>query len=335
MLKSCYRRLADIPPDLSLLEMKKAYSIWNETTSTLPSGRHLGHYHAILKVDGLKPNSTEALVTAESRNSIWTIHHTLFDYGIWNAHCFSRWKQIVNDMIKKEPGNPSIHCLRVIHLYKNDYNLLLGTHYRKAVHAAEDSILLNDGNFGARTARSFLDAIGFEILQYEYSRLLRLRHLKFSNDAKACYDRIVVNLASIVSRSFGLHHNISTIQGHMLQQAVYRIKTQLGISKGSYSHSDESPVFGTGQGSKSSTHIWNFNSSILFDTYDRSAWSRLADNHWLCQIQGEYSSSRSCVQTIRFLSGRHFEPHSFKTGLRPSPLILSVSLSPAATTLRK
>jgi hypothetical protein len=149
---------------------------------------------------------------------------------------------------------------------------LLRIHYRKAVHAAEDSILSNDGNFGARTARSSLDPIGIEILQYKYSRLLRLRHLKFSNDAKACYDRIVVNLASIVSRSFGLHHNISTIQGHMLQQAIYRIKTQLGISKGSYSHSNDSPVFGTGQGSKSSTHIWNFNSSVLFDTYDRSAY---------------------------------------------------------------
>jgi hypothetical protein len=141
ILKSCYRRLADIPPGLSLLEMKKAYRIWNKNTSTSPSGRHPGHYHAILKVDGLKPNSAEALVTAKSRNSIWTIHHSLFNYGIRNAHCFSRWKQIVNAMIEKEPGNPSIHCLRVIHLYKNDYNLLLGTHYQKAVHAAEDSIL--------------------------------------------------------------------------------------------------------------------------------------------------------------------------------------------------
>jgi hypothetical protein len=96
--------------------MKKAYRIWNENTSTSPSERHLGHYHAILKVDSLKPNSAEALVTAESRNSIWTIHHSLFDYGIRNAHCFSQWKQIVNAMIKKEPSNPSIHRLRVIHL---------------------------------------------------------------------------------------------------------------------------------------------------------------------------------------------------------------------------
>jgi hypothetical protein len=58
----------------------------------------------------------------------------------------------------------------------------------------------------------------------------------------------------------------------MLQQAVYRIKTQLGISTGSYSHSEDSPTYGTGQGSKSSPPIWNFNSSVLFDTFDRFAY---------------------------------------------------------------
>jgi hypothetical protein len=141
----------------------------------------------------------------------------------------------------------------------------------KGIHAAEDAGSLNDGNSGGRTARSSLGPIGIEILQYEYSRFLRLRHLQFSNGAMSCYDRIVVNLASIVSRSFGLHHNIATVQGTMLQQAVYRIKTQLGISEGYYSHSNNSPTFGTDQGSKSSSPIWNLNSSVLFDTFDKSA----------------------------------------------------------------
>jgi len=169
--------------------MKKAYRIWNENTSTSPLGRHLGHYHAILKADGLKRDSVEAIAMEASHNSIWSIHHGLFEYGIHNAHCFTRWKQIIKAMLEKEPGNPWIHQLRVIHLYENDYNLLLRTQYRKAVHAAEDAQALNDGNFSARTARSFLDPIGIEILQYEYSRLLRLRHLKFSNDVTAYQHR--------------------------------------------------------------------------------------------------------------------------------------------------
>jgi hypothetical protein len=66
-------------------------------------------------------------------------------------------------MIEKDPGNPSIDRLRVIHLYENDYNMLIGSQYRAAVHAAEDANVLNDGNFGARTSRSSLDPIGIEI----------------------------------------------------------------------------------------------------------------------------------------------------------------------------
>jgi hypothetical protein len=272
ILQCCYRRIPEITPGLSLPAMKSAYRNWTESTSTSPSGRHLGHFHALLKPDGLKADSPESLDLAESRDEIWKIHHNMFEYGIQHAHCYTRWKQIVNAMIEKEPGNPWIHRLRVIHLYENDYNLLIGSQYRTANHRAEDAKAINDGNFGARTARSSLDPVGIEILQYEYSRLLRLRHGKFSNDATACYDRIVVNLASIVSRSFGLHSNVTTIQGDMLQEAVYRIKTQMGISEGYYQHSEENPVFGTGQGSKSSPPIWNFSSSVYLDTFDREAY---------------------------------------------------------------
>ena len=269
ILQSCQRRLAEIPPGLDPFEMKRAYRAWRESTSTSPSGRHLGHYHALLKPDGLTKDSEDATNLAADRDEIWKIHHTMFEYGISNAHCYTRWKNIVNAMIEKEPGNPWIHRLRVIHLYENDYNLLIGSQYRKAVHQAEDAEAINDGNFGGRTARSSLDPIGIELLQYEYSRLLRLQHLKFSNDATACYDRIVVNLASVVSRSFGLHRNITTVHGDMLQHAVYRIKTKMGISDGFYQHSDDCPVFGTGQGSRSSPPIWNFNSSVYFDTFDK------------------------------------------------------------------
>jgi hypothetical protein len=46
------------------------------------------------------------------------------------------------------------------------------------------------------------------------------------------------------------------------------IKTQLGISNASYSHTDANPVFGTGQGSSSSPSIWTLSCSTGFDIYD-------------------------------------------------------------------
>jgi hypothetical protein len=72
----------------------------------------------------------------------------------------------------------------------------------------------------------------------------------------------------MVARSYGLHRNIAQMQGNMLLNAVYCIKTQLGISDASYSHSDESPVFGTGQGSSSSPFIWTLLCSAGFDIFD-------------------------------------------------------------------
>lgn len=38
----------------------------------------------------------------------------------------------------------------------------------------------------------------------------------------------------------GLHKNIAHLHGDMLEHAVYRIKTQLGLSTGTYSHSHRS-----------------------------------------------------------------------------------------------
>jgi hypothetical protein len=46
-------------------------------------------------------------------------------------------------MLEKEPGNPRIHQLQVIHLYEADYNLILALKARKFAHNAEDNQLLN------------------------------------------------------------------------------------------------------------------------------------------------------------------------------------------------
>jgi hypothetical protein len=109
----------------------------------------------------------------------------------------------------------------VIHLYEDCYNLLLGLAYRKSLHAAKDLEVLHEGNYGSRPCRSSLDLIGIEVLQTEYSHLTRLAHLKFSNDADSCYDRIIVNLATVISLCHGVPPEVASIQGHMLEHAKY------------------------------------------------------------------------------------------------------------------
>jgi hypothetical protein len=196
------------------------------------------------------------------------VQHAIVSYGIKHGYSFQRWKQVVNAMIKKEPGNPQLHQLRVIHLYESDYNSLLRIKMRQVVHRAEDTNSLHRGTYGSRANRQAANPTFLEVLQYNYASLTRWPEIKFSNDATSCYDRIILSVSNVIARSMGLHKNIAKIHGSMLEHAVYRIKTQLGISIGSYSHSDGSPVFGTGQGSTASPPFWLLNCSAYFTIYE-------------------------------------------------------------------
>ncbi len=49
ILQSCTRKMPPVSSSIPLDAMKNKYRSWKETTSTSPSGRHLGHKHALLK----------------------------------------------------------------------------------------------------------------------------------------------------------------------------------------------------------------------------------------------------------------------------------------------
>ena len=90
-------------------------------------------------------------------------------------------------------------------------------------------------------------------------------------DATACYDRIPPNLGMTVSQKFGVPAAVTQANALTLRDAAFRVRTELGLAAQSYSHSSESPIYGTGQGSANSPAIWCFLSSILFDCYDTKA----------------------------------------------------------------
>ena len=63
-------------------------------------------------------------------------------------------------------------------------------------------------------------------------------------------------MASIISRSYGLHRNITMINATTLQKANYILKTQLGTSQCSYTHTPKHPLYGIGQGMGNSPAVW-------------------------------------------------------------------------------
>jgi hypothetical protein len=56
-----------------------------------------------------------------------------------------------------------------------------------------------------------------------------------------------------------------------LQYASYDVRTDLGMASEGYQHNNETPVYGTGQGSGNSPAIWCFISSLLYKCYDQMA----------------------------------------------------------------
>src|SRR4051812_41155322 len=104
-------------------------------------------------------------------------------------------------------------------------------------------------------------------LTHKYLLITCTNALEFNNDASACYDRIIPNLANLIVQQASLDPKIANLHGSVLLQAHYHLKTDKGISDGSYNHSDPNPVFGTGQGATHSPIMWAIISSVLFHIF--------------------------------------------------------------------
>ena len=102
-------------------------------------------------------------------------------------------------MILKEENNFKIHRLRVIHLYQADLNFLLGLKWKEAIHRASEHDTVHRGKFGGRPGRDPTTITLLEELRLDYSQMTRTPFVDFDYDAKSCYDRILMPLASLAA----------------------------------------------------------------------------------------------------------------------------------------
>jgi hypothetical protein len=97
--------------------------------STSPSGRHLGHYKAIIQHVTLLGCLTQFMSVSLAR-------------GI----SITRWQKAINIMLEKDPGRPTINRLRIIHLFEADFNFFLKLMWgSRLVQRANDSDMINTG----------------------------------------------------------------------------------------------------------------------------------------------------------------------------------------------
>ena len=139
-------------------------------------------------------------------------------------------------MIEKKPGLFLLEMLLTIHLFEADYNWLLRLVFRlvlRMVYSVEDQKHLSNSQWGARPGRSIEQPDLYKTMSYEIPRLTRMPLGTLDNDAKACYNRIVVVLALMICQKHGVPQSACMILATALHAGKYSIKT--GFWEGTYS----------------------------------------------------------------------------------------------------
>ena len=254
-LEECRRpaSVKTISTKISRAAFVKTVKAWKETTSTSPSGRHLGH-----------------LKTSLLDERLLGLHVDMLNIPIENGFAPERWTHSVTPLLEKDEVKPYLTRLRVIHLFEADYNLFLKLLYgRRLVANAERTDALNDQQHGSRPRRMTTDALFLSRLEKDLIRQTKTNSAHMDNDATGCYDRIVTSLGMIACRRLGTPDNAIRCQAETLRNMKYAVKHVYGASSDKYESTDTEPLFGTGQRSGASPAIWLSLVVILLNALDR------------------------------------------------------------------
>lgn len=111
---------------------------------------------------------------------------------------------------QRHTDNVKIRWTRIIHIYEANFNLMLGLKWRMALYQEEALKLLNDVKYGSRPSRNATDPVMIEEMQFKVYRLSCRKFIQTNYDVTACYDRIIPNLAMIVSQKFGIQPSLKS-----------------------------------------------------------------------------------------------------------------------------
>ena len=199
----------------------------------------------------------------DKQQEIFNLHLSLINKILHHERSISRWQRCNNICIPKKPGWIEVDKFRNIHIYECDLNAVLAIKWKNAIFKLEEEDLLCESQFGSRKSKTSQIPILVEIIQQDYSRTTRNNYGQINYDAKACYNRILPTLASLVSTSFGVHHQVVKLHSHLLKHMAYFVTITGSQYEWKYFNSLNLPIYGTGQGSGTSPHIWTMISSLL------------------------------------------------------------------------
>jgi hypothetical protein len=97
--------------EISDVDFILGFKGWRESTSTSPSGHHLGHYKAIVSDPDLKLQKPKDLHLRERETNFVEALVKLLNIPLQHQFAPKRWCTSITVMIEKDPGNPRIEHL--------------------------------------------------------------------------------------------------------------------------------------------------------------------------------------------------------------------------------
>jgi hypothetical protein len=168
----------------------------------------------------------------------------------------ARWQRGLDVMIEKKPGVRLLSSLRAILLYEADFNQNNKRFGREALFRAEDANAVAIEQYGSRKHMSASDQSLNKALTFDIWRQLRQCGALCCNDAKACYDRISHNCASLCLQRVGAPEQPILSMFHSIQRLEHHVRTIFGESKTFFQQQGSVPLQGVGQGNGAGPQIW-------------------------------------------------------------------------------
>ena len=262
-----------IDTEINFDDFKQKVKKWKERTSTSPSGLHLGHYKALIAPHSLsyEEDSPEKQSLSNQQMDILNAHLMIINQALKHRISLVRWQTVHSIVLFKDKDNNFLHRIRNIHIYEADYNLILKLKWEQAIALSENHNLLHPSQFGSRVSKRSTDPVFTEILQQEVARMSNLPFIQINYDAQACYDRIIPEVAFQISRKYGVSPDVIDVVRNTMSHSKFFIKLGSTVTQSYYSNTSENTMFGTGQGSGCSPHIWTMISSELFHLYSQDS----------------------------------------------------------------
>jgi hypothetical protein len=219
-----------------------------ERTSSSPSGRHYGHYCALLR-------------SPDTLGYIASLANFCFRWGI----TMRRWEKVIQPQLPKDNGTPRITRIRRITLIEADLNMCLSELFgRRLMDNAETHKLLHPHQYGSRKGKMSISAVLLKRISYDQIRQNRMDAIVFDNDARACYDRMIPSQSAIISRQADMTREAAQTFLKILFHMEYYVRTAYGVASEGYSNLIKW-LLGIMQGAGHSGGLWALTSSIMLD----------------------------------------------------------------------